>query len=502
MFATIMLTGRPPLPMSDSPAAARAVSAPPARHRGPTIAYLSPVRFAHYAWPLWGIQAVRDGGHSPQAGVEAVVVIDGRANMIEYEQLASAVGGSAVGLRLKLRLEPAGGSGDKVFPPTYDVGNEHEPKYAIEKRVVGDDGETQTAVLMDSVASQANRLELGLLEGWEAKELDFPVAYVDFSEQPGLADLDRITVLEAPHRIADALFRDSMLDGTLFRMSDVGHTITESSPKDATGLFTYCPTALLFGMWDSTGPKGGLGSKFQRALVSEIVGHRAETGSKTGSRIDPLSIEAGAGPVFRHTDPDEEWTLDEDAAAKDSKNRPIPFDRKGGSGAPGAPSKINHGNVTPSIDDRAGGVTISHAVQTLVLSFAALRRLRFVRGADGDPLPRERRRGAETAARTAIAALGIAAIAYQHQRDYDLRSRCLLVPTAAPQLELLPRDGSTPETFDIDEAGAQRLLTRASTEAADHGLAWHDDDLALTPAPKLVELIRRSRHLVSDAAED
>ncbi len=54
-----------------------------------------------------------------------------------------------------------------------------------------------------------------------------------------------------------------------------------------------------------------------------------------------------------------------------------------------------------------------------MISFAALRRLRF-KGFD---------LGAETAARTAIAALGVAAIAYQHETDFDLRSRCLLLPT-------------------------------------------------------------------------
>jgi hypothetical protein len=31
-------------------------------------------------------------------------------------------------------------------------------------------------------------------------------------------------------------------------------------------------------MWDSTGPKGGLGPKFERAMVSEIVGIDAEVG--------------------------------------------------------------------------------------------------------------------------------------------------------------------------------------------------------------------------------
>ena len=48
-------------------------------------------------------------------------------------------------------------------------------------------------------------------------------------------------------------------------------------------------------MWDWLGPRGGLGAKFQRALVSEIIGWEAHDGVKTRSRIDPLQVMLGAG---------------------------------------------------------------------------------------------------------------------------------------------------------------------------------------------------------------
>ena len=186
---------------------------------------------------------------------------------LTYKKLRDAVAGGAVALRSRTELQPADGPGGKVFPPTYAVNAEH--KYAVETRQVGD-REVQT-VLLDSVASQANRAELALLEGWEVGDLVFPVPYVDFSTEDGeFGDIGRLTVLEAPHRLADAIFRDSLLDGTLFRLSEVGRAITNAEPKNATALFQYAPTALLFGQWDSTGPKGGLGSKFQRAFVSEM----------------------------------------------------------------------------------------------------------------------------------------------------------------------------------------------------------------------------------------
>jgi CRISPR-associated protein Csb1 len=413
---------------------------------------------------------------------------------LTHALLSEAVGGAYVALRATVTLQPAGGPGDKVFPPSYGVENNAENKYAVERRMV--DGQPIDTVLLDSVASQSNRKELALLEAWRDGDLKFPNPYVDFSDTDGLADLDIISVLQAPHRIADAIFRDSMLDGTLFRLSDVGQAVTDATPASATALFRYNPTALLFGMWDSTGPKGGLGSKFQRALVSEIVGVNVATGKKVGSRIDPLGVQLNAGPVFESRTDGAEWTLDEADAVKE-KDKPKPFDRKGVSDKPGRPSMINHGNFKPSIDARAGGVTIDHAKQTTVISFPALRRLRFPIGSDGTPIPADRRKEAEQAARTAIAALGVAAIAYQYEMDYDLRSRCLLVPVEAPRIELVPRDGSAPTSVELTTEQVRRLVADAAAAAASAGLGWHDDVVRLEPAPKLVELVRRSRNLAA-----
>ena len=395
---------------------------------------------------------------------------------LTYEQLREATAGGAVALRSKTTLQPAGGIGDKIFPPSYAVDNRADHKYAVEDRQT--DNGVVTTVLLDSVASQANRAEMALLEGWESQELSFPVAYVDFTVDDELTDLGRLTVLETPHRIADAIFRDSLLEGTLFRLSDIGMAITDAHSRDVTALFRYSPTALLLGMWDSTGPKGGLGSKFQRAYVSEIVGLKAQIGKKVGSRLDPLQIQRNAAIAYEHADPEQRWTLDPAEAAK-TQGKPKT------AGKDGRPSEINHGNIAPSIDAQAGGVTISEAKQTTVISLAALRRLRFT-GHDRD---------AEIAARTAIAALGVAAIAYQYEIDYDLRSRCLLIPQHPPRLELVGRDGSAPDVVDVDRSIAAGILERATEEADNAGLGWETTELRLEPAPKLIELIKLSRHV-------
>ena len=414
---------------------------------------------------------------------------------LTFERLRDAVAGDAVALRSRMTLQPAGGEGDKVFPPSYAVDGRVEHKYAVEERQVGGSDRVSTTVLLDSVASQANRAELALLDGWERGELVFPVPYVDFSDDGGATDYDKLTVLEAPHRLADAIFRDSLLDGTLFRLSDVGRAITDATPRNATDLFRFSPTSLLFGMWDSTGPKGGLGSKFQRAYVSEIVGFDAAVGRKVGSRIDPLQIErvAPADRLYNSADRHEVWTDDPAHAETDGKGNPIHASRAGTSGVAGQPSKINHGNIVPSIDAQAGGVTVSSALQTTVISFAALRRLRC----------KGYSREAETAVHTAVAALGVAAIAYQHELDFDLRSRCLLLPTHPPRLELLHRDGSAGEVVEVDRASSARALREAAEHASAAGIGWETGEVRLVPAPKLLELIRRSRkQSVAEPATD
>lgn len=416
---------------------------------------------------------------------------------VTLRELETAVSGEVAAIRAVRTLRPAGGPGDKIFPPTYVAERGATTKYAFEKRII--DGQEVQTVLLDSVASQANRLEESLLEAWRRKEIQFPIVQVDFSKSEGLEDLEQITSLQAPHRIADAILRDSVLDGTLFRQSAVGRAFTDARQNAATAMYKYCPTALIFGVWDSTGPKGGLGAKFQRALVSEIVGYNAVAGVKVGSRIDPLQIQTKAGPVYQAADPSQEWTVNLDEAAKDAKGKPIVFARKGQ--GKGNPAAINHGNIPPTIDALAGGVTIDHAKQTIVLSLVALRRLRFITDCAGNTLNPEIRPAAEGSARTSLAALALAAMQFQGELGYDLRSRSMLIPEGGLQLEFLGRDG-TSTTHELSHAGAVALVKEASERAAKHGMNWDSEPVTLTPTPKLEQLIRMSRELARTETEE
>jgi CRISPR-associated protein Csb1 len=305
-------------------------------------------------------------------------------------------------------------------------------------------------------------------------------------------EVGRVTSLTAPHRIADALLRDSLLDGKLFRLSDIGKSFTDASTRNATALFKVCPTGLVFGLWDSTGPKGGLGAKFQRALVSEIIGVNAAPGSKTESRIDPLNILKKAADIYIAADDNERWTTDIEKAKKyekddkdHKKGDPIKF------GKEGKPSEVNHGNVTPSIDSVGGGVTIDEARHTVVLSLASLRRLGFTTGAEE--------------ALTVLAALGLLAVFAAESRGHDLRSRCLLVPKkgSALKLEAVARDGST-TPVDLDLTRAIALYNEAVGKLPD-GIKFDKpagEALAeLQPSPKLADLVKKSRELAAAEAD-
>lgn len=393
---------------------------------------------------------------------------------LTLEQLKNAVSGSGAAIRLRLRLHPAGGPGDKVFPPTYEGGN-----YATEERRIN--GQNTPCVLLDSVASQANRAEIALLHAWRDEKLTIPVVSSDFSSlgHPGLT---RITSLEVPHRIADAILRDSLLGKEKFRQSAVGKKLDLVTPAYATPLFEHCPTALVFGIWDSTGPRGGLGVKFARALSSEMIGVGACLGKKTASRIDPLNIQIGAGILYRSGGA---WTIDENLADKEPKKKtPVRLGEKG------KPSEANHGNVTPTISE--GGFTIDYAEQTTVLSLPGLRRLRF-------PTSPEKPATTKTndAARTYLAALGLLGVTLAIAEGYDLRSRCTLVANEAIVWELLGAPGEEPVKFSLPAEIALQLASDALIACDEVGLPFHREEIVLTPIPDLLTLVRRSIELAA-----
>lgn len=365
-------------------------------------------------------------------------------------------------IRRVQRLQPVGGPGDKIFPPTYPGERNNDPaRHVFETRRI--DGKDVRCVLIDSVQSQANRLEEALLVAMRAGKFKMPYIVVDFKEQKApngidVSDLGEITSLDAPHRVFDAVIRDSELDGTKFTDTEHYKTLLLAKSANAIQLFKLSPTSLVFGAWNSTGEGGGLGAKFTRCLVSEIVGIGAAEGQKGAVRIDPLGIRATVKVVGGPLD----WGLASGAKGEKSVR----------------PSEINHSNIVSNLVP--GGITIDYALHTAVISCAGLRRLKFPGTKD------------EAAGRTVLAALALVALTEQDRAGYALRSRCDLVCEGRAPFEIVRPDGAT-EKFEIDADVAVDLFNQSVGEAKAAGFPWSEDPIRLAPQKRLVELVALSR---------
>ncbi len=395
---------------------------------------------------------------------------------MDYTTLTRAVEGDAA-LRRRQVLQPVGGKNDKIFPPTYPEERRGQgPRHVFERRRLN--GREVWCVLVDSVQSQANRIEEALLSAIRQGVIAMPYVSVDF-RGAGLVGITEVTSLDAPHRVYDAILRDSSLNGQPFMKSEIGIRLAKAKPGDATALLEISPTALLLGAWHSTGEGGGFGAKFPRCLVSEIIAvdvpaedgaadartgeiEVRTSGRRTGSRIDPLGVLRRV-EVFKGQDG---WDVVKERAGKGAKQV--------------RPSEINHGNIAPTVQPL--GITCDYVEHTAVLSFAGLRRLGF-RGGERD-----------RAGRALLAAIGVLAVAEQDARGYPLRSRCDLVCEGRAPFELVHADGNV-DRIEVDRETARTLYAASLESALKAGFELAVEPIQLTPQAKLIEIVRRSQAL-------
>jgi CRISPR-associated protein Csb1 len=394
--------------------------------------------------------------------------------------LTNLITGPYAAIRLIQRLQPVAGAASKVFPPTFEGG-----VYCYEHRRIN--GETKRCVLLDSVASAANRQEEALADLVARGAIELPRLITDFSAVPALGD---VSTLEAPHRVFDAIFRDSELNGQRFDKSALYLALSQANPSNATKLFEHTPTSLLFGSWDSTGSAGGLGNKFPRRVVTELIGVGVEHGENRGGvRVDPMAI---SSKVDIEVDKNGDWRAKGVVEPKDGEKR-----------AKGTrPSELNHGNVLAKVetgfssryvdDDLKefrhtlkGGVTCDYIEQQSVVSLSGLRRLKFPINGKSTP-------AVDDAAREVLAALALVALSASRDQGYALRSRCDLVCEGLAEFESIRHDGSS-ERFAMTTADALTHYASAVKRARAAGLPWAPEPITLKPQAKLVKLIELSR---------
>ena len=439
---------------------------------------------------------------------------------LTFDVLTKAISGQAAAVRCRSTLQPAAGAGTKVFPPTHSGG-----VYATEQRRVPGEKQPVECVLLDSVQSQANRMEDALQEAVDRGLIELPLISVDFSEANVSLDRpvnERITSLTVPHRLADAILRDcESAPGLLFKDSDFAKAWGAATLTNATAIFAQCPSALFLGMWGSP-ERAGIGAKFARAIVSEVVGINAVYGIRTGSRIDPLDTRAQVQVI---NEGQGKWRIakkGEKGAVNPSEvghsNIPPSFSRyqKGAEGRDPLADQTSKFTLQMKVTDggnyvdldaatrnapearqgrvAAGGVTISHAEHTAVLSLPQLRRLRF-------PIDGQFDTKRDDAARSVLAALALVGLTLAAERGFDLRSRCLLFPDEALRFELLETPGK-PTPLSINSATAIAVFKQAVEAAKKRGLPWNTRPIVLKPSPQLIELVKRSQSIAASSQGD
>lgn len=380
---------------------------------------------------------------------------------------------AARALRASVLLEPVDGPNGRVFPMTAlgSRGGQHVVEEGLDGR----------RVLIDSCASQANRQEAALLAAREAGLIELADIRVDLSGTAAAERRPSVCTLEMPHRVADAILRDSEIDGLPFARSEIGRAILGASLRDLTPILTTSPQSLVFGTWFSQHGLGTFGLKIERASVSEIWGHGAQLGKAVGSRIDPL----GLIDLDIYRAKDGGWTADPDEAVVE-KGKPIRYIPPGKKNAEGKTTELNHSYVPPTIMER--GVICERYEMRWSLNGAAIRRFGF-----GGPPARDE------AARGYLMALGLAARVLAHEDGYALRSRCHLLAKGPLEVEVIDRDGGI-AAHRVGVEGALALLREAQGALVAAGFPA-PAIMTARPGKRLVGLIAKSHEAVATAAE-
>ena len=366
---------------------------------------------------------------------------------------AAATQRSAVTLRAELISASSieGDTKQHVFPPTFvDLGHLTSP--------VREDG-THEYVLIDSTQSWANRLE----EVADDPALGLPRIDVQVADQT-------LSAYKLPHRVYDAILRDSTLGNVTFRETPLGKSLTGARPANATALLLHAPTVLLFGGWDSfAGLKVGA-AKWPAALAGQILGFDAQLSKKTGVRVDPLEISIDDFQSYKAAAPGEVWTLDADAAEKDKSGKPVPI----------KPSEVGHGNIPASVINK--GAWVSRIELRSSLSITRLRRYHFPVGGVSTP---ER----DAAAVTLLVCLGVDLMAQRLARGLDMRAGAELDVRSAKWL--LRSSLADDEAVEVTATAAHEALKRAVEAAAAQGLAF-GEDVRFTAKDKLRKTVERN----------
>lgn len=270
-------------------------------------------------------------------------------------------GPTAVTLRQKLL--PVEGEGAVFFPATFaGIG------YNIDTLSDG-----TKVVQVDSVGSQANRME-PLFKSDPRRGRDFSdlVPQVEIQLDNGKS----VSILEAGHRLGDAIVRASELSS---EAQQAFATLLKTG--DATPIAKLAPTSLVFGAWDSRDTQ----AKLPRVVASVI---RAWD-------VDELKRSAQYNPAANYA---ELKVFSEEEAAKATNDAKSPLAQRG----------FVH---VPAVGSHGGVVARGGIYRDVTVNLVALRQL-----------------GGENGEALRAYVLGLALAAATGPQDGFLRQGCLLTP--------------------------------------------------------------------------
>ena len=376
---------------------------------------------------------------------------------------ACSPGGASV-LTSVTPLEPAAGPHASVAPAKFVSGS--KSVFAYERRFWN--GEAVTAVLIDSKQSQNNRLEAAV-----------SAAIAD--EDPVLARTPRIELrfedgqvysdLDLPHRAFDGQIRAGTINGEPVTSVEEYRKLRDATVDHARPLLECSPMTLLLGGWDAS--RKSHQGRYRSILVGEIIGiladqdggAEANQSKRGGARIDPLGARIQLDRAGRKAIAD---------AQKEELSKKT-YDNSIGKNEKEGLARLGIGGIPPSLE-QLGGVTCQAIIRSHVLSFAALRALRF-----DSPAPE-----GDVACRALLAALALNGLA-RSDAELLLRANCDLVETGPAVVTLDKRYGQKEsfEPLSIDQA--QELLSAAIDHAIQAAnLTWDGSILVVEGNPTIL----------------
>jgi CRISPR-associated protein Csb1 len=386
---------------------------------------------------------------------------------ITIDLLTGAVmSGGASCLTSVTELEPAAGPHASVAPAKFasPTANDKKGTYAYERRFRA--GRPRTVVLIDSKQSQLNRCEAALQQAITDGHpvlSRMPRVVVSYGRD-GLAG--EYSDLSLPHRVFDGHVRAGTVGGQPVTQLETYRAIRNASPVNARALLDASPVSLVFGSWDAS--RSARQARWRSALAGEIVGFCDDDrpGTRGGARVDPVGMQIELSEAALRA------LADRQRSELSAKTYKKVFDETAkAKGQPVSASMLGLGGIPPTLDTLAG-VACEQIIRSHVLSFAALRQIRFGTGARGDGACR--------------ALLALNALA---RSDSELcpRANCDLRERGPAVVEIDQRGGGRVSLKPLSIEAADALLADALAAAErEAGIRWGGVALLVTGDPAIV----------------